>query len=328
MSLHRAPLLRILTIALLLLAGCSQSELYDLAQNGVPLIYATTDSDDGLTTLLIVASGNGYYRELSTTVPPSGDPLYFSAQDPHNVFISISATGTIYHSDNIVNGVWQSYTLPSTVYGIASRNGETFALTSNAADCVYRYNDDDNTWTSMGRVAPNSAPYKISYSQSDDRIYILEGFMGGNIAIWDYDTMTQAIPTFSIGPGTLLDFLVVDGIFYTVKSTTLYENDDYVAYNGTDTLKSVAIAGPTAIFFGGVSGSNLGIYRVQDASINQVYAFSSTNGNIVMEALDEDTLAVGIFGSDAGDDGLYLYHIEENRLQRLSSRPVFLLTVR
>ncbi len=327
MSLYRAPLVRILAIAFLFLAGCSQSELYDLARNGVPLIYATADTDDGLTTLLIVAAGNGYYREFPTTVPPSGDPIYFSAQDPHNVFISIAASGIIHHSDDIQNGEWQSYTLPATVYGIASRNGETFALIPTATDCVYRYNDDEGTWTSMGRIAPNNAPYKISYSRADDRIYILESFGGGNIAIWDYDTMTQAIPTYSVGPG-LVGFLATPGVFYVLKAMGIYANGTMIASDASATLQSIAVAGADGILAAGRNTSpSLLIYRVQGSSLSPAYTFPSTNGSITIAAYDEDSVAVAVFASDAGDDGLYLYHFRENRMQRLSNRPAFLLSV-
>lgn len=321
------PLLPVL-IALVL--SCGQVAFFDMVKNGLPVIYATSDTDDVTATLLIVATEKEVLGEFPTNIPPSPTPVYLHAVETGEVYIA-DGSSAIFSSDSRYQPPWKSYTVIPTIRGLASLGDQILHLNDVNTDCLYHLNRDTGAWESMGKSVTNP-PYKIAASRDRDKIYVLSAYGGGTIDIYDMDDGSPVYPPFSAGPGVKY-FTWVDGNFYTGKTNiaagAIFINNITPAIASTaDNIQSLSVESDTEIFgAGALAGNPLSLYRMEGIGFTIIYTFTSTSGTILIEAFKPGLLAVGINGS-LSEDGLYIYDYAGNTLKKISARPIYLLHVK
>ncbi len=317
-----------LLLAQILTAGCTQSDLYTLVKDGVPVINAVANNDDATATIYIRATAGGYYAEYQTPVPASSANILHVTENG-DVLIADSGTN-IYIRDADDNGSWTTTSMAFTATFITSRGHDIYLIETSPYYEVYFYSRSSKSWSLYKTLTfpPSSVAVR------DGRVYLTES-SAGTISIYDMDSGEQVFPSFSQGPGATLRplFLVGDNYYTGYISTDvirMYTDGVLTAYFSQTGLAGnrFAISGGE-VFASAYNGtSNMVLYRMSGSTFTLEYTFNtSTAYSILIDTLGPDTIAVGMSESMT-DDGLYIYNHREKSMRQLSSRGIRQMQVR
>lgn len=302
--------------------SCERADMYSFASGKHPLVHALTDTDDLTYTKIIKANDEGFYSEHDTGAA-SGYAYIMDVDKNGTVFLYDGATGIYVITKD---GDESSITSPVNVACSASSDEGTFIFSGSTYE-IYKYNSNTSSLDLYKTLS--SLPYLASVDIDEDIVYFIFSY-GGTISIYDIKTLTLQIdPAFSIAPGTSY-FERNNGRFYngkTTSSTSMFINGVQQATLTLPVATSYAVSDDGEVFAAENDG-NLAIYRMSGSTFIPVWTFNSTGGSLIIRGMRKGELAVGISGSDASEDGLYVYHYNENKMKKLSSRPVYLMHVR
>lgn len=316
--------------------GCSRADLYDRASRDVNLIYAVS-GDASTYSSLLVSDGGDFLDEFSMTVWPVATPptaLYVD-QDDSRIFAA-QGTTVYYSTDRDPSREWKSQAIGSTVMGFARYQGSTVLLTSTLTDCIYRYDESLQTWSTQSKQVAES-PQKLFYDRTTGATLLMtEGASTGYIYAVNTmptgSTATAAASYSGYTIGTTRFFGRLGLYFYAGNAAYLYKGSasTFSQVNATS-LSSAASYAVTSSgdWFAVCTSPNLSIYRFDGTNFIQKQVLTSTVGSAVMAVVDDDTLAVGIAGAGvSSENGLYAYSISGNTLRQISAKPVYALFVR
>lgn len=318
---NRGLLFLFFTAALITATSCDRADMYGFATGKHPLVYALTDTDDLAYTKIIKANDEGFYRERDTSIS-SGFANLMDVDKNGTVYLYNATDTYIVHED----GNEISATSPISISASASSHEGTFIFTTLSKD-VYRFNMGAGSWDLYKTLSVTYNPYNISVDVDEDIIFFNCSYGGSNIDIYDLKSETLQLALL-LGPGTSY-FERKYGSFYNGKtgSTTIYKNDVNIAYLASPAANAYAISDDGEVFASENDG-HLAIYRMTGGTSTVAYTFSSTSGTLIIRGMKKGKLAVGINGSDASEDGLYVYHYNKDKMEKLSSRPIYLIYVR
>jgi hypothetical protein len=310
-------------IIVILLQSCQREDMFDFATSKHPKIYAVTDTDDTLYTAIVRAGTEGYFDEVTTTIS-SGTALTMDVDNNENVYLFDGATSYIINDEGKVT----TATVPIIVGAAASNSSGTFAFSISSRD-VYRYSSSSASWLIYKTL--NISPYypELASVDIDENIVFFMYTSGGTVYIYDLETQTLQLPSYSMAPGTAW-FERNNGSFYTCKTssaTSLYINGTYTSGIGSPVGTDYAAADDGSVF-AAEKDSNLAVYIADGTTFTCVYRFSSTNGNMKLAGIRKGELAIGMSSTDMSEDGLYVFKYSSGTMKRLTSKPVYMLKVR
>lgn len=321
--------LPVMLLAVAILAGCGQSDIFTLADEGVPVITALADNDDATATIMLRVTADGFYkREFSTPVVASSASILHVTEG--NVILIADATTSIYVRDTGNNNSgWTTTNLGNIPAFIMSRGDQIYAVVTSPAYEVYSYNRGSATWSLYKTLS--SPP--VSVAVQGNRI-IWNYSSAGQIYVYDLDTGAEALPTFNQGPGaTTRPLFLLDDVIYTgyiaTDVTRMYTAGVLTAYISLAGFIGYEFALSGGEVFAAVfDASTLAIYRMSGGTFVRDYGFASTASALMkLGTVDADVIAVGINGSTS-DDGLYAYNHRNQSIRKLSSRSIQMMFVR
>lgn len=317
-------------------AGCGRADLFDRASSEVKLIYAVS-GDAATYSSLLVSDGGDFLEEFSMTAWPVSTPptVLYVDRDRGRIFAAQGST-VYYSTDRNPSREWKSQAIGSTVMDFARYEGSTVLLTSTMADCIYRYDESLQAWSTQSKQVTES-PQKLFYDRTTGATFLMtEGSSYGYI--YAVNTMpagsaATVVASYSgYTTGTTRFFGRAGSYFYAGNATYLYKGSasTFSQVNVTS-LSSAASYAVTSSgdWFAACTSPNLSIYRFDGTNFIQKQALTSTVGSAVMAVVDEDTIAIGIAGAGvSSENGLYVYSISGNTLRQLSGKPVYALFVK
>ncbi len=325
-----------LAIALLglltLMFRCDQKELFDLAKNGVTLIYAVTT--DATNACLLISDGKEYYKEFTLSpIPASPVPDRVYADRNRNVFVLVSSNKIVYFTkDKDPGREWGSQAFSYMPVDITEDGQSTMILFSNYIDPLYSYNDGSYTWSSRGKtMSAGNTPARLCYDRSSGQAFLLS--TGSSLYVYNINNMPQAAaatPDYTFSSITSpFYFSYASGVFNVGNSNYYYAGTagSLIPLNASALPSAVSYAATDGGVYAGVNSPNLNLEALEAGNFAVKKTLPSTIGQIVMAPLNSHALAVGISASTM-DDGLYVYDTETNVLTKLLSRPIYALYVR
>jgi hypothetical protein len=278
-------------------AGCFQQELFDLAKNGVPLVYAVvTTAESGSNRLLMVTDGDDYYREYAlideNTMMNITDTVTNIAVSRNGEVYICTAGGAFYRSNHGLGYMKQLDAGGPAMVAWMATDGDSLYVNDNSP-AIYRYSEG---WSSF------SAPGTPVYMGNEDGvgglyfIYMPATFF--NIYRIHETSYSLSIETTIMG-GAPYFFSIVDGGYWVGADDKPYYKSAALSIAGPAVINGYCRIGSSLYLI----GNDFILYKSNRAKTD-MYSFSATplpaNPSYTF-AFGESKIAIG-----TGTAGYYL----------------------
>jgi hypothetical protein len=292
--------------------SCSRFGFYDMAKNGVPVIYATTM---GPTNAEIIIAGEdgilGQYPVTGFVSPAADDIIVVDAR--YRVMIA-NVLDLYYSDDRDYTSPWTQVAPPGTIADLAAVHDEVYGIITGSTS-IYKFDDMAGNLINTGNTIGESAE-KLFFSEEDEMMYIC-GNNGGNGSIYAYkDGPSLPFLLISAVAPPRIFFARINGNFYLGNCTEIRRNNDTPMASGSG-IQSYAVLEDGRIFAAGLMGT-LKIVKVSGGAPEDVYtSFTSNTGTIKLAPFSPEYIAVAVSGATI-DDGLYLFNVNNNTIRKIT----------
>ena len=323
-------ILKLLVVITLVIAivGCERQELFSIAQNGTPLIYATYS--DAASSHLLVISANEEYKK-NAIINSTANTSILKVHVDRRLRVSVLDDNKKVHvcNDSDIFS-WNLDTLNANNIDscISSIGDKTFLFDFSSVTDIYEYNPSSKTWSTITPVllANSSSVYRL-----DNHIFVAHGNSSLGVTRFDGNSMIDL-------------FSSIASISNSVSFISLY-NQEFRFFVGTQfyygippaTLSQTTLpgAGNPSSYVQSKSGD---IFYIDSGSPSILYKFNgstfdlekeiglATISSSSMASYDEENIVIAI--KDGSNPGLFLYNFITKEMKQLSSENITAVTVK